>query len=156
MIATASSTTAIPAEAIPAVPRRKASAIPASGTALQGAWYAREPSFRAWKSATARTTTATAQIDNGALCPSGTACINCQCVTPCEGEFCPQEWNASWILHSNACFGVRCGLGETCVDGECVNFCDLQTCNDGFMCDPAAGLRGKQLLRAGLSEGELC
>jgi len=98
------------------------------------------------------------EIDDGALCPEGTACINCQCVTPCQGEFCPQGMECvEGYCIPNACFGVRCASGETCVGGECVNFCDLQTCEDGFVCDRSRGVCVENnCYGLGCPDGELC
>ena len=97
-------------------------------------------------------------IDNNALCPSGTMCINCQCVTACQGEFCPQGMECiNGYCIPNACFGVRCNVGEICVEGECVNFCDLQTCDDGFTCDRSRGVCVENnCYGLGCPEGELC
>ncbi|HSK03183.1 MAG TPA: MopE-related protein [Kofleriaceae bacterium] len=54
-----------------------------------------------------------AAVDEGALCPAGTACVNCQCAPPCiPGEF-------------------PCALGKICVDNHCVaDVCFGVTCPD--------------------------
>ncbi len=97
-------------------------------------------------------------IDDGALCPAGTSCLNCQCVSPCQGEFCPQGMECvDGYCIPNACFGVRCATGETCVEGACVNFCDLQSCEDGFTCDRTRGVCVEDnCYGRGCPEGELC
>jgi len=82
------------------------------------------------------------EIDEGAVCGAGQACVDCSCANPCgSGEFpCPigQLCEGGFCL-TDQCFGVTCGLDmngdhQTCDDGACVRTCDSVTCPVGFLC----------------------
>ncbi len=97
-------------------------------------------------------------IDDNALCPANTVCIDCQCVSPCQGEFCPQGMDCiDGYCIPNVCFGVSCPRGEMCSDGICVNLCDLQTCPDDTVCDRTRGVCVEDnCYGIGCPEGEIC
>lgn len=97
--------------------------------------------------------------DDGAICPTGSTCTNCQCAFPCaEGEFpCPLGKKCEVDPNDNMkycvtdpCFNVPCpvvnGHAQTCVPkpGEpnvpqCVDTCTTVTCTTGFVCVDATG-----------------
>ena len=81
-----------------------------------------------------------------AICPPGSACVNCQCATPCgDDEFpCPGGFECvDDYCVPDPCFEVECPPNEDgqqiCVEGECVPACDLVECPPGTACSPADG-----------------
>lgn len=83
-----------------------------------------------------------------ALCPTGTACVSCQCASPCQGgEFpCPPGLYCSPEDYClvDPCFGVVCeptqdGDQTECVAGACVPSCDLITCPADYVCIRSQG-----------------
>jgi Notch-like protein len=105
--------------------------------------------------------------DTGALCPSGSACVQCQCALPCsdEGEFgirCPQgkaavEQGGTCYCVGSACDDAECAtetierdgavlcsptseLGTCeCKSNACAFRCDGVSCSDGTVCNPLTG-----------------
>ena len=91
-------------------------------------------------------------VDEGALCPAGATCTNCQCAFACSpGEFpCPLgKICAGGFCIADVCFGVSCppvnGNLEVCrANGDmpaCVSACDpsVITCPSGQVCVGATG-----------------
>jgi uncharacterized repeat protein (TIGR01451 family) len=86
------------------------------------------------------------QVDEGALCPGGATCTNCQCAYPCgPGEFpCPLGKKCtSGFCVADPCFNVNCppvnGNHQSCVDQgnnmhACVDTCTLTSCSAPLIC----------------------
>ena len=93
------------------------------------------------RSATARTTTATAVIDNNASCAPGYVCIHGECVQTCDesGEnprLCPADRHCTdGACLVKACARQPCPAGQVCqADGTCIDPCSLVTCPAGAIC----------------------
>ncbi len=99
------------------------------------------------------------------LCPSGSACVECQCALPCvlsefgfdcpTGRFPSEQPDGSCFCVAERCSEAACGEetieqgGElrcapgsddvgacVCRSNECTFACDGVTCTDGLVCDP--------------------
>ncbi|MCZ7680053.1 MAG: MopE-related protein [Sandaracinaceae bacterium] len=99
------------------------------------------------------------------LCPSGSACVECQCALPCvatefgfdcpTGRFPSEQPDGSCFCVAERCSEEACGEetieqgGElrcapgsedvgacVCRNNECTFACDGVTCTDGLVCDP--------------------
>lgn len=105
------------------------------------------------------------QPDSGSLCPSGSACVECQCASPCVGggEFgpsCPTGKMPQMVGEECYCVAELCNPqqcaqltidvgGEVycsptsdsvgacvCREGQCTHPCDGRVCADGTVCNP--------------------
>jgi len=94
-------------------------------------------------------------VDEDVTCPSGSACVNCQCAFPCAGgEFpCPLGKKCdlnTQVCVTDPCYGVSCppvsGNAQTCVEnmtthmGQCVDTCTTVTCSSAYVCNGPTGV----------------
>jgi MYXO-CTERM domain-containing protein len=108
--------------------------------------------------------------DTMAMCPSGFACREGQCILQCVGgEFpCPAGHKCeNGFCVPQRCAGVTCPAGERCDEatGACVDLCTGVTCTSPKICiegrcldcnDPALACTGTQLCVAGRCQDDRC
>ncbi|HJL04418.1 MAG TPA: MopE-related protein [Polyangiaceae bacterium LLY-WYZ-15_(1-7)] len=120
----------------------------------------------------------------GALCPEGSSCVDCQCALPCDrSEFgftcptgkAPRVEGESCFCVADACDAETCAMetvtredevrcspdedtpGCVCKNNECTFPCDGVVCSDGTVCDPRSGRCAEDSCRGlGCPSGELC
>jgi MYXO-CTERM domain-containing protein len=77
------------------------------------------------------------------VCAEGQACIQGDCVAPCDGVVCPGQQQCIRGRCLDLCAGVTCDGGRVCAGGVCVESCDCRGCEGGSACQgsphPAAG-----------------
>jgi MYXO-CTERM domain-containing protein len=76
-------------------------------------------------------------------CASGQACIDGECIAPCDGVVCPGDQECLLGRCIDLCEGVACGGGRVCEGGVCVESCDCRGCDSTLACQrgshPSAG-----------------
>ena len=78
------------------------------------------------------------KIDDNVPCPTGSSCVNCQCLAKCKsGEFpCAGGFVCKGgYCHATKCANVKCPDTEKCLEGKCVSKCKDVTCKSGEKCD---------------------
>ncbi len=100
------------------------------------------------------------KIDDNVSCPSGSSCVNCQCLAKCKsGEFpCPGGFACKGgYCVPTKCANVKCKDTERCVDGKCVPRCQGVTCKQGEKCDEKTGkCLDATCYTTGCPKGDIC
>jgi Notch 1 len=92
-------------------------------------------------------------VDEGTICPNGSACVACQCAFMCApGEFpCPlgKKCDNGYCVN-DPCYGVACppvnGNAQTCIpkpgfpnEPQCVDTCSITSCSSPLICYTPTG-----------------
>jgi len=98
------------------------------------------------------------QVDEGDICPPGTACVACGCRVPCgDVEFgCPIDYVCdNDFCIPDDCAGVNCSDDARCIDGKCVSLCQGLDCPEGKVCDKGRCVEDN-CYGLGCDKGQVC
>ncbi len=70
-------------------------------------------------------------VDEDSQCPTGTQCINGECIDECVRNECPPDLTCvAGVCVEDPCDATDCPQGQLCEDGRCFDPCDAIDCGD--------------------------